>query len=505
MSRVSSVGFQSGVESRKRRPGLFFRQLIQNRFVLASILIVICTSPLVFATLGPKAAMVIAAAIIAPAILWTIRIWEFEKLVFTLMLVLSNVFIIHKAIAIHLANGDNLFGIREVSLGAVIGVGLWRGRDQLAYFARQPVILPGLLTIALLPSAALFGFIYGGSPLIIARETFTFSMWILPLVIASNIRTTKEVNQYTKYFVTFGMIVAVGSALEIASLGSFHIVSTYQQKFFGIMIRNFPDGWVMMEGAWVFGFVAFLLRDRVAAWSGVVVLMTISSLFTQIRVMPLAFVCTAIVVALLGMFGKARDRIARRSLIAVVSCLGMILGALLIVSVVYPELKELAVDRYSSLGDDSSGRLYELSRVASVVQKHPLTGTGLGVRYREDLPLLGDDEEANRLFAADTGTLVHNIFGYYLVKFGIPGILLFIRFVIAALVSLVRFAIRTCDANTKLAGLGLSAPVFSMIVIAQSGNVFGDIRQLPVAGIAVGILAAHIRLTQVKTPTLADR
>lgn len=469
------------------------------------MLTVIGASPLLFLSLGAKTTLIVAAVTIAPGILWALRIWEFEKLFVTLLFVLSNIFIIHKVVAIHLANGNNLFGIREVTLVAVIVVGLWRGRDQLAYFARQPLILPGLLIIGLIPSATLFGFIYGGSPLIIAREAFTFSMWILPLVIASNIRTTAEVDRYTKYFISFGMIVAIGSALEIASLGAIQIVSTYQQKFLGIMIRNFPDGWVMMEGTWVFAFVALLLRERVTAWCEVVVLMTISSLFTEMRTLPLAFILSAILVIVLSMFGKRKRRIARRSLVIFISVFSISLGTLLITSAVYPEVRDLAIERYLSLGEDSSGRLYELSRVAVVVQNHPLTGTGFGVRYREDLPLLGDDEDAIRLFEGETGTLVHNICGYYLVKFGIPGILLFVSFVIAVMASLARFALGNYDPETQFVGLGLSVAIFSMIVTAQSHNVFGDIRQLPVAGIAVGILAAHIRLTQVKTPTLADR
>ncbi len=94
------------------------------------------------------------------------------------------------------------------------------------------------------------------------------------------------------------------------------------------------------------------------------------------------------------------------------------------------------------------------------------------------------------MYINDDGTFCHNFIGFCVVKLGLPGTLAFLFFSFAILNRVFRYALGRCDAGLRLYGLALSGGLLQLVILAQASNVFGDIRQLPVAAIATGLLVA---------------
>jgi hypothetical protein len=154
--------------------------------------------------------------------------------------------------------------------------------------------------------------------------------------------------------------------------------------------------------------------------------------------------------------------------------------------------------------------LYELTKVGEVFRKNPLAGVGVGARYRDVLPET-DFNNTGGMDLNDDGTFCHNFVGFCLVKLGLPGALAFFAFAFAVLQRMVRYCFSDCEAGLRRDGLILSFGLFVCLVLAQSANVFGDIRTVPICAGAAGLLATlEINLCSIPgaqggTPDLESR
>jgi hypothetical protein len=156
---------------------------------------------------------------------------------------------------------------------------------------------------------------------------------------------------------------------------------------------------------------------------------------------------------------------------------------------VSPFLGDWLTTRYQSMGKDAGGRLYELTKVGEVFRENPLAGVGLGARYRAMLPETNLDNTGG-LDMSDDGTFCHNFEGFCLVKLGLPGALAFLAFSFAILIRLFRYSFGNYEVEVRQYGLILTITFIAWLVLAQSDNVFGDIRTLPICATAAGMLAA---------------
>jgi O-antigen ligase len=440
---------------------------------------------------SPAVAVVVAGVLAAPAVyLLLMRSWSYKGLVLATMIVMSNLFLVHRVIALHSPNGDDIFGIRDVLLIATLGIGFYTGHRRLRQMAFHPLVWPGIAIALLLPSAALWGITNGANGVVVAREAYTLAMWLFPLIIAANIGTAAFFRLLYKALVVLGVLVAIGVILEVGSSGALHLVSTIRQSAANqLLTRVFPDGWVFMIFAVFSSFVEIIAKRNVPRECAVFFLNMTAIVLTLQRGMLFTTIGG---MGVLTLFVAMRgDKDLRAGRVAVPAVLLLLVGAgfVFAVSESSPFLNRWLTTRYLDAQRDLGGRSYELKKVGEVFEANPVAGTGLGVAYRDPLP----GSFALRT-QPDDGTFCHNIVGYLLVKMGLPGALAFLAFCFAILVRLWRYAFAQYPLEVRRYGLALSTALFVLLVLAQSDNVFGDIRTLPVCGIGVGMLVGLERL-----------
>jgi hypothetical protein len=435
-------------------------------------------------------AAAVASAVAAPAVcllLW--RAWTYERLLLATLVATSNLFILHRAIALHSSTGDNIFGIRDVFLIAVLVTGFYRGRYQLLTAARHPLVWPGIAMVVLLPTASLLGLANGAKLLNVAKETFVFSMWLLPLVVAANVHSLSQFRAANKAFLVLGALIAVGTIQEVASFGALQLVSTLRQvELGGLLVRVFPDAWAFMVVACVASIIGILAgRNRLLQYGAFALVIT-AVVLTQQRGLLFSILGVIAILVALTAVSRHGELKARRVVVPagvfllVVAGLGMVAGQL------NSGLSDWYLDRYKNIARDTTGRAYELTKVMEVFQSDPLAGIGLGARYRDVLPET-DYTNTGGIDINDDGTFCHNFVGFCLVKLGLPGALAFFAFNLAVLQRFVRYSLGRCDPEVRRYGLALSTSMVIFLIMAQAANVFGDIRVLPICAIAAGLEA----------------
>ena len=314
-------------------------------------------------------------------------------------------------------------------------------------------------------------------------------MWLLPLVIAANLQDFESFRRVSKVIVWLGVLIALGTVLEIASLGELQLVSTYRQvALAGTFLRVWPDAWVFMIVAGFLSLISLLAWRKPLGACGIFGLIITGIILTQGRVMILSFVGVAFIVLALVAMSKHTGLLARRAVLPAAAVIVIALG----LSVAADQVRGLSdwvIQRYETMGNAAGGRIYELTRVKEVLMAHPLSGLGLGVRYRDVLPET-DYEHTGGMDLNDDGTFVHNFLGFCIVKLGMPGTLAFLWFSFAIMQRVFKYSMGQCEPAARRYGLALSGGLLALVIIAQSSNVFGDISQVPIAALVAGLLAA---------------
>ncbi len=428
-------------------------------------------------------------AVIAAVVGLAMIRWSYTKLVVLLLLILSEIGLPNKVFAITLPNGDNLIGIRDVVILLVIAAGLIKGRHNLRVIARHPLIRPGLWLTILLPLAAAVGVLNKGNGLIILREMFALGCgWLIALVVAANIREWATIRRLLNLSVVLGVLVAIGGSIEIISGNRLQIVSVIQDMMLDSVPRNWPDGFIFMCFAWSMAAAVLFSKDSKFSYKiygCVTIVIGTGFLLAGMRSHFYSFIVT--ILAFLALSKLARNQwVQGKALLLVAAVLVSSAGIALytISKTAGAEFVMRTIERYQSMVADAGGRLYELDMVSEAIRSHPLFGTGLGVRYRETLDLREDEK------FHDTGTLVHNISAYYLLKYGPVGLLLFATFGVRLVGSTYRLLKTSKVSEPVIYSLGLLIFFNYCLLEGQAGNIFGDIRQMPIVSILLGLLVA---------------
>jgi O-antigen ligase len=263
--------------------------------------------------------------------------------------------------------------------------------------------------------------------------------------------------------------------------------------FGSLLVRVFPDAWVFILVAFFSAIVSILSKKNTLRECGVFGLTITAVVLTLQRGMLFATLGgTCILVALVAM-SRHRDLLARRA-VAPATVFFLILAAVAYsAGQISPILNDWLATRYKDAGNDLGGRFYELTKVGEVFRTDPLAGLGLGARYRDALPETFGIANTGGLAvnnAGDDGTFCHNFVGFCLVKLGLPGALAFFAFGIAVLIRFFRYSFCQCDPEVRRYGLTLFTALFVCLILAQTDNVFGDLRTLPICMTAAGMMVA---------------
>nr|UXE45413.1 hypothetical protein Hi04_10k_c4773_00028 [uncultured bacterium] len=449
-------------------------------FLWAAIAAIIALTGIVSPQIGRVLAIIVSIVFVA-----AIR-WNYHRLVIVLLVVLSAIGLPNKLIAIQLANGDNLFGIRDVLILAVIVVGLITGRDQLAIVLNAPLLRPGLWLTALLPIAVVNGLLNSGSPLMVAREMIALSTgWLLALSVAANLRDWNLIKKLLDICTALGLGVAAGAALEIVTGNSVKIVSQYQQTVVEGVSRNFPEGIILVFFAASFAAAGLLSGDRKWKNTPIAIAVCLSFLLLQTRfylVSYLASIYTVLVIARVTHSKWLKTRAVIPITAAAIVAMGT--GAYAISRMGGSELLESSVQRYQDIIQDAGDRIYELEMVTSAMRDHPVLGTGLGVAYRE-VEFSGEEDIFHH---ADT--FVHVAPAYFLLKFGPLGLMLFVVFGVRVVMSTAKVTKLGEPTISRKYLLAIHIFLLFCLIEALAANLFGDVKLMPAVGVILGIAVA---------------
>ena len=150
--------------------------------------------------------------------------------------------------AIKMEGGSNLVELRDLLLLITIVIGVIKGKNKFAFTLRHPLIWSSCLICLVAFIGVLVGIFNGGDPITIVKEWYTLECWILPLVIAVNITTKKDLATLFYSLIILGVIIVTGANLEVLSHNTLHLVSSYSAPNIGTystslsLSRSIPEG-----------------------------------------------------------------------------------------------------------------------------------------------------------------------------------------------------------------------------------------------------------------------
>ena len=222
-----------------------------------------------------------------------------------------------------------------------------------------------------------------------------------------------------------------------------------------------------------------------------------ASLLTQSRTLVVGMAFSLVLTVVFTLFSGVR-RIRWGVLITAMGLIPLLLQAAFFIGQrnIRTDFADVFTARYAvmqNLGSaleysESDTRRAEIETGLESYWEHPLFGLGLGTSYR-GVFYEGEEE----------GVLVHNVFAYFLFRYGLPGIVVFVGFTLLAVRSL--FLATRDRGELAPIGVGLAMSVINLLVCGMFGNVFATSYGTPIAMVAVGGLIAYERMrSQVVAP-----
>lgn len=418
----------------------------------------------------------------------------FFLLLILILIASTNLGLVNNILAFKASDGTNLLGIRDVLIMLALMWSAWHWRRIGKEAVRRSPSAKAVLAIVFLtPLAALVGFFFGASSLEIAREALIMLGWCLALGIGVALQDRRMLGLVCNVLIVFAVTISLGVFAEILSLGAFRVVTP--GDIVSVTLRPTPSGWPLMMIGSSLAF-ALLMFERsksfVATGVRLACLLTIlaASFLTQSRTLIVGWAVSSVLTIVFVLFTRVR-KVRWGVLIVGIGLIPLLLQAALSFGErnVRSDFSDIMLARYAVVQgysaaleySESDTRRAEIEIGLESYQKSPLFGLGLGTPYRFTM-YQGEEE----------GVLVHNIFAYFLFRYGLPGFVAFVAFTLFA----VRALFMATRDRDKLApiGIGLAAGVVNLLVCGVFGNVFAMPYGTPIAMVAVGGLIAYEHL-----------
>ena len=117
----------------------------------------------------------------------------FFPILFLLLVGSSNIFLINQRVSIQNGSGQNILGLRDVAFLVLIVVGM-PNHKKLAELTRLGGIKVCLGVVGLAVAGAVYAILAGRSPFYVANELSALMAWVLPVVVAANLKTLSSIN-----------------------------------------------------------------------------------------------------------------------------------------------------------------------------------------------------------------------------------------------------------------------------------------------------------------------
>lgn len=375
----------------------------------------------------------------------------------------TNLFNLNRIYGFQDRNESNLASPRDalqaLLLAAILFSPLQRATNSLATCCYA--------IVALSPFAALLGFLNDAPINAIAKDSFTMSTWLLPLLLATKLKNDRDFFAFA-YSSSFylGLIVACGILVEVLSKGAIQIVTANAEQL-SKSIRSVPVGGPFLALASSHCFALLFRRQHKSAFIFAFVSFTgllLSILLTQTRTLLVGLFAGGGTFLILT-FLYTPTRVNWAALASSYSIGIVIILATLAIGEAYigGGFSKHFLDRYSVFAS-SEGRSVNFEREGRVIESRhvyeqhisesPILGKGLGVPT----------------WKYEKTTLVHNILLWFWMRYGILGACIWVVFSIASF-----FAMKSSFDDGSISFLtaqGLTITQLSLVVMALFGNIY---------------------------------
>lgn len=416
---------------------------------------------------------------------------SFLVLVVGLLFVSTNFGLINRFAAIQGGGGENLIGLRDGLVALALAWGLLRMFYMEKTAAANPIVKVTLVIVYLTPIVAAIGLMSEPNLLFTARSAVVMLGWLLVWVIASNLVSFKSVQIAYQAVMTIGLLIAVGVYIEMITQGHLRVVTP--ADVVTQTGRSTPSGWPIMMVTSSQLLTGYLFGSSVTGRRSWIILVgwliiVVASLLTQSRTLLVGITASTVTLLLLtSIVAPHRMKLAlgRTRVIVCGLALAIVVTLGLGDRYIRDGFSIYFLDRYSVLvhKDKFVNKLEEDERRAELVDgwsaflDSPLWGLGLATTYR-----------TGYYMDSDSATRMHNVYAFFLYRYGPAGILLFILLIFGVFKSLV-LALRS---NSSLSTLqtGLAVGLINLFFCAYFGNVFATTYGTPQAMVTLAILVA---------------
>jgi O-antigen ligase len=423
---------------------------------------------------------------------------SYSNFLLLLLFLSTNIGLISQRFSIKMDNGSNLVEVRDLIILIAIIVGLFKGRKNLSSALSHPLVWSGCLICGVAFIGALVGFLNGGNPFTIIKELYVMEIWILPLVIAANIRTRPEITRLFFGLLCFGLLIAIGGDIEAATKNAVHLVSNVTVGGVGSaysaekLARAIPDANCLIAFT-ALAYLALAMTSRNNPFSLTRKILYIilslfilaSAFFFQLRTSIAVFCLGALV--FFFTFYKVEKVGIKKILMWSVIGVAFLGAAWVLIDVmtdyVGTNVMNVSLQRFKNLivNIKSDGRIIEYPFAFKVLLEHPLFGLGFGSDFRtfDLIAAYGKPSET-----------IHNIINFFIIKMGIIGLIPFIIFVINILKTYIR-NLYLGRKTQNLFGIALGIGLIGLVIQSFVGNVFGLIQSVPIVMVIVGVTVAN--------------
>lgn len=340
------------------------------------------------------------------------------------------------------------------------------------------LMVPLLLLVLATASGIVVGFSNGAGPkeAVFGARAIPYLV-LVPILVASAVRTRAQV----RLALAFGLIVAIVKAvlgLAAVSVGA------------GVDVAGATITWYAPIGNWLtllgmLGVVAaLLLRAKVPWWALLgTPLLTLSLVLSLRRSFWVAGAFALILVIVLGASPSGRRMLLPAGLV-VAATLFLLAGqgftfegpvAERVQSLQPSKVQQNAEDRY---------RLDERANVVAEIERHPITGLGLGRPWHATERSLPVEQESGRNY-------VHMVLLWHWLKLGLLGMLALVALFVGSLLLAWRTFRREDDARMRAFGLAAFTGIAGLIVVESTASFTGvDPRMSGLLGAVLGLLGA---------------
>jgi hypothetical protein len=416
----------------------------------------------------------------------------FFPILFLLLLGSSNIFLINQRISIQNSSEQNIVGLRDVALLLLIVVGI-PGSKKLSELMHLGAIKVCLGVAGLTLAGAVYAILSDRPPFQVANELAGLIAWVLPIIVAANLKTLSSIEKCHRMLVALGVVVSILSLAEVALRIPLvtGVTSETVSRIGGMTPRSTPSCWPLMViayGSLLVGISAHRSKSPIGVLIQAIALLivTFASLMTQSRTQ-----LVGMVVCLLGAFLVARTRRARVAVLAVGLAIPLTITVTTAIgtAMLTPQFADNYTKRYAVLmGTDAineyapqDGRVEEIKAGLNRWSEWIWVGKGLAASYREQM--YTDESHGG-------GQMAHNTFLYFGTRFGLLGITLFVLFCGTVCSLLNRTLHGTRPYNTV--GLCLGVDLVGLLVVSMFGNIFNGTYSAQVAMVAFGCLIAWV-------------